>query len=108
MSIKTKVLDAATFLDDFVEDLGLPEEDWKTRVDEEIDLPKLLEVMRKRMDELFNPLPEHALRVKFVDGTIARTRIKGANVKMAMKMCLMGIEQTGMEVEQIYPWDTSG
>lgn len=116
MSTRTKLRDAATLLDDFIEQCELPPENWLVMAEAvtEIDAgDELLAQMQARFNDIFEPLPFFDLKVTFnshgpFGPMIGRTQIKGKTVKMAIQMAVLGLENNNIEFEQVEPWPTSG
>jgi len=116
VSTRTKLLDAATLLDDFIDDCGMPAEHWVAMARAVTDLDagdELLAQMRHRLNEVFEPLPYFDLKVTFhADGPmgpmIGKCSIKGKDVKMAIRMAVLGLENSGVQFEQVEPWPTNG
>ena len=116
MSTRTKLMDAATLLDDFIEQCELPAENWTVMAQAvtEIDAAdELMAQMRTRLNEVFEPLPFFDLKVTFnttgpYGPMIGRCQIKGKDVKMAIAMAVLGLENSNVEFEQVEPWPTNG
>lgn len=114
MFMRTRLVDAATLLDDFVEDCGLPAEHWlvMARSVAEIDAgEELMDQMKARLEEILAPLPTFELRITMngpFGPVYAKTHIKGANVKMAVCLAVFGLENNGVDFQQVEPWPTNG
>jgi hypothetical protein len=116
VSTRAKLLDAAILLDDFIEDCGMQPEHWAVVAQSITDMDagdEFMAQMRYRLNEVFEPLPFHDLNVTFHEHgpfgpMIGRCFIKGKDVKMAIRMAVLGLENSGVPFVQVEPWPTNG
>lgn len=107
MSTRMKLIDNAVILDDLIHDCGLPEEGWleKAEVVEDLDEADNLRVsMINRLGEIYDPLPTFELLIE-IDSEqpqVGRIRVKGASPKMAMRLAIMGLENSNIPYKKVH------
>jgi len=109
MSIKAKLIDNASNLDDFIEDAGEPFENWLAKAESVVtivDFEALNAEMYARIEKLFKGMPMHTLQA-VVEGPIGEMtveiQVQAKDVKQAMRLAAMGLNASGIAFKELRP-----